>query len=367
MEVPMLDLKKQFAAIRSEMMSAIENVMDRQDFINGPEVEQLERRIAQYCECEAAVAVSSGTDALLGSLMALGIAAGDEVITTPYTFFATAGSIWRTGARPVFVDIEPDTFNIDPSRIAAALTERTRAIMPVHLFGQSADMEPILAVAGQHGLHVIEDAAQAIGATYRGMKAGAMGTVGCFSFYPTKNLGGLGDGGIVTTQDPALAQRLASLRAHGQASRYHHEWVGANFRLDTLQAAGLLVKLPRLDDWSAARRANAALYDGLFDGFEAVVTPKVREGNVSVFNHYVIRVPRRDELQAFLKQHGVGTIIYYPLSLHEQECFRSLGYQRGDFPESERAAAESLALPVYPELAREQIEYVAARVREFLA
>ena len=367
MKVPLLDLKEQFAIIRDEMMSALKAVMESQRYINGPAVEELEGRIAHYCDCAAAVGVSSGTDALLCSLMAFGIGPGDEVITTPYSFFATAGSIWRMGARPVFVDVEPDTFNISASRIPAALTKRTRAVMPVHLFGQTADVGPILQVAGEHDLLVIEDAAQAIGATCKGRRAGSMGTVGCFSFYPSKNLGGIGDGGMITTQDPELAERLKVFRNHGCASQYHHKWVGGNFRLDTLQAAGLLVKLPYLERWSAKRRANAARYNEQFDGFEPVLTPTVREGNVSVFNQYVIRVPRRDELQAFLKRHGIGTAVYYPLSLHEQECFRPLGYGRGDFPESERAAAETLTLPIYPELTDEQIAYVAAKIKEFLA
>jgi dTDP-4-amino-4,6-dideoxygalactose transaminase len=291
----------------------------------------------------------------------------DEVITSPYTFFATAGSIWRVGAKPVFVDIEPDTFNIDATQIEPAVTEHTKAIMPVHLFGQMADMDPILQIARKHGLAVIEDGAQAIGATYKGRKAGSLGTTGCFSFFPSKNLGGLGDGGMVTTQDERLADRLMQCRNHGSKPKYFHKWVGGNFRLDTLQAAGLLVKLKHLEDWSARRRANAARYDEQLAGFEPVVTPKVADGNVSIYNQYVIRVPRRDELQAFLKESGIGTAVYYPLSLHEQECFRQLGCRTGDFPVSEQAARESLAIPIYPELSEEQIAYVVGKIKEFLS
>lgn len=365
MNVPLLDLKAQYAAIKDEMLAAISAVMDSQYFINGPAVGELEKQVAAYSGCNFGVGVSSGTDALLCSLMALGIGQGDEVITTPYTFFATAGSIWRTGARPVFVDIDPATFNIDARLVARAVTVRTKAIMPVHLFGQLAEMEPIMDIARRHKLMVIEDAAQAIGASRNGRKAGAFGDVGCFSFFPSKNLGGLGDGGMIVTQDAALAERLAIFRNHGSKPKYYHKWVGGNFRLDTIQAAGLIVKLKHLDDWSARRRANAARYDELLAGVPDVVTPKVAPGNVSIFNQYVIRVPKRDELQAFLKQQSIGTEIYYPVSMHEQECFRPLGYARGDFPESERAAAETLALPIYPELTDEQIAYVAGKIRQF--
>ncbi len=365
MQVPLLDLKAQYATIKDEMLPAVEAVMASQYFINGPEVKELEAQVAAYSGCKAAVGVSSGTDALLAALMALGIGPGDEVITTPYTFFATAGSIWRTGARPAFVDIEPDTFNIDAAKIAAAVTDKTKAIMPVHLFGQVAEMDPIRAVAKKRDLYVIEDAAQAIGAEYKGRRAGSIGTVGCFSFFPSKNLGGMGDGGMIATQDAELVDRLTQCRNHGSKPKYYHKWVGGNFRLDTIQAAGLIVKLRHLDDWSAGRRANAARYNELFADFEPVVTPAVRDYNVSIYNQYVIRVPRRDELQAFLKGRDVGTAIYYPLSLHQQECFASLGCKKGDFPESERAAAESLALPIYPELTDEQISYVADTIKEF--
>ncbi|MCJ7543811.1 MAG: DegT/DnrJ/EryC1/StrS family aminotransferase [Phycisphaerae bacterium] len=373
MNVPLLDLKAQYAAIRQDILRAVEGVMDTCQFIHGPQVKELEEAIARYCGCAAAVGVSSGTDALLCALMALevgqplpGGSAGAEVITTPYTFFATAGSIWRVGARPVFVDIDAGTYNIDPSKIEAAVTERTRAIMPVHLFGQVADMDPIMAVAQKHKLHVIEDAAQSIGSTYKNRKAGSIGTVGCFSFFPSKNLGCLGDGGMVVTQDPVLADRLAQMRNHGAKPKYYHKRVGGNFRLDTIQAAALLVKLPYLDGWSQARRRNAAQYDRLLAGYAPVKTPVIRAECQSIYNQYVIRVPQRDALQAFLKQEGIGTEIYYPVSMHQQECFAALGYKGGDFPESERAARETLALPIYAELTGEQIEYVVCKIRQFL-
>jgi dTDP-4-amino-4,6-dideoxygalactose transaminase len=365
MQVPLLDLKAQYQTLRTEMQHAVLAVLDDQQFINGPQVLELEKQIAEYCRCRCATAVSSGTDALLASLMALGLGPGDQVITTPYTFFATAGSIWRSGAKCVFVDIEPDTFNLDPRRVEAAITPHTRAIMPVHLFGQMADMDPIMSLAEKHKLHVIEDAAQAIGATQHGRHAGSLGTVGCFSFFPSKNLGGLGDGGMITTQDPILDAKLKIHRDHGQNPRYYYHVIGGNFRLDTIQAAGLLVKLRHLEQWSAARRANAQRYDRLLQGVPDVRTPVIRPYNVSVINQYVIRAERRDALQEHLKQHGIGTAIYYPLSLHEQACFAPLGYRRGDFPHSERAAAESLALPVYPELTEQQLEYVARTIRGF--
>ncbi|NQU76995.1 MAG: DegT/DnrJ/EryC1/StrS family aminotransferase [Planctomycetes bacterium] len=368
MKVPLLDLKAQYATIKDEILPVVLAVMDSQWFIHGPSVKELEKLIASYSGCAAGVGVSSGTDALLCSLMALGVGPGDEVITTPFTFFATVGSIWRTGAKPVFADIEPDTFNIDPAKITAAVTDKTKAIIPVHLFGQMARMDPIMALADAHGLAVVEDAAQSIGATHKGLKAGSIGTTGCFSFYPSKNLSGLGDGGMIVTQSEALAKQLATLRNHGQTSTYKHKWVGGNFRLDSLSAAALVVKLAHLDEWSAKRRANAARYDKLFAGFDAIRTPTVRQGNVSVHNQYVIRVPqRRDELKDFLTSHDIHTAVYYPLCLHEQECFASLGYKRGDFPISEQAADEVLALPIYPELTDEQIKFVADKTMEFLA
>jgi len=365
-QVPLLDLKAQYATIRSEIAAAVDDVLESQYFINGPAVAELESQIGAHCGCRCAVGVSSGTDALLCVLMALDIGSGDEVITTPYTFFATAGSIWRSGARPVFVDIEPRTFNIDPARLEAAVTARTKAIMPVHLFGQMADMDTVMAVAEKHGLQVIEDACQAIGAQQHGRKAGSIGTAGCFSFFPSKNLGGLGDGGMIVAQDDELGERFRAFRQHGGTTRYQHTWVGGNFRLDTLQAAGLLVKLKYLDGWSQRRRDNAARYDELLADCAAVTTPVVADGNVSIFNQYVIRVPRRDDLKAHLTEQGIGNAVYYPVSLHEQDCFSELGCRRGDFPESERAAQETLALPVYPELTDEQIAHVATTVTNFL-
>ncbi len=368
MKVPMLDLKSQYMLIREEIRAAVDRVMDSQQYINGPDVRRLEEAIAAYCGCKRGVGMSSGTDALLCSLMALGIGSGDEVICPPFTFFATAGSIARTGARPVFVDIEPDTFNIDPALIERAITPRTKAIMPVHLFGQCADMDPILAVARQHHLQVIEDAAQAIGARYDGRAAGSMGTLGCLSFYPSKNLSGLGDGGMILTQNAELADQCLVFRDHGMKPRYYHHFVGGNFRLDSLQAAGLLVKLKYLAGWARRRAENARLYDGLFAGCAAVTCPRIRPGNVCVFNQYTIRVrSRRNELQKYLQDNGVGSMIYYPVCLHEQECFRHLGYKRGDFPESERAAEAVLSLPVYPELTPKQIEFVAGRIRAFFS
>jgi dTDP-4-amino-4,6-dideoxygalactose transaminase len=366
MQVPLLDLKAQYKTIREEIRVAIDKVLESQYFINGPEVKQLEEAVAGYSGCRRAVGVSSGTDALLCSLMALSIGPGDEVITTPYTFFATTGSIWRTGAKPVFVDIEPETFNINPAGIEKKITKNTKAIMPVHLYGQCAEMDPILAIAKKHNLFVIEDAAQSIGAVYRGRKAGSMGTVGCLSFFPSKNLGGLGDGGMILTQDDVLADRFAMFRNHGMNPKYYHKFVGGNFRLDSIQAAGLLVKLKYLDDWSEKRRQNAAVYNELFHGLAGVVTPVVRPYNASIYNQYILRVgPKRNDLLDYLKENGIGVEIYYPVCMHEQECFKSLGHTSGDFPESEKAAAETLALPIYPELTTEQIRYVAGKIREF--
>ncbi len=365
MKVPLLDLKAQYASLRAPMLAAVTEVLDSQQFINGPAVKELEAEVAAYSGCGRAVGVSSGTDALLCALMTLGIGPGDEVITTPYSFFATAGCIARTGARPVFVDLDPATFNLDPRAIEARVTGKTKAIMPVHLFGQMADMDAVMAVAAKHGLLVIEDAAQAIGATWQGRAAGSIGTVGCFSFFPSKNLGGLGDGGMIVTQDKDLAEKLEVFRNHGSKPKYHHHYVGGNFRLDTIQAAGLLVKLRHLDGWSAKRRENAARYDAHFAEVSAVRRPTVRAGAVSIYNQYVIRAERRDALQAFLKESGIGTEVYYPISLHEQECFKDLGHKKGDFPHSEEAARTSLALPIYPELSEDQIAYVAAQVRAF--
>jgi len=366
--VPLLDLKAQYAAIRGEVRAALEPVLESQHFILGPEVEALEAELAAYCGCRFAVGVSSGTDALLLALMALEIGPGDEVITSPFTFFATAGCIHRVGARPVFADIEPEGFNLDPARVAAAVTAKTRAIIPVHLFGQCAEMDAISEVAGRHKLAVIEDAAQAIGAEYRGRRAGAMGAAGCFSFFPSKNLGGFGDGGMVTTGDPGLAARLRVLRNHGAEPKYYHKLIGGNFRLDALQAAVLRVKLRHLEAWSAARQENAARYRRLLAA--AAPAGKVRlppelPGRRHIYNQFCIRVERRDALRAHLAARKVGHEVYYPVPLHLQECFAGLGYKPGSLPESERAAAEALALPIYPELTAAQQQYVVASIAGF--
>lgn len=364
MKVPLLDLKAQHATIRDEVLAAVAEVLDSQVCILGPKVAELEQRVAALSGCRFAVGVSSGTDALLASLMALGIGAGDEVITTSFTFFATAGCIARAGARPVFVDIDPRTYNIDPSKIEAAVTDRTRAIIPVHLFGQMCDMDPIMEIAARRSLYVIEDAAQAISASYRGRKAGSIGTAGCFSFFPSKNLGAAGDGGMIVTNDAALRERLVAMRAHGSRPKYYHKFVGGNFRLDPLQAAVLLVKLPHLETWSEARRHNAALYSQAFAG-SAVETPWISPECVSVFNQYVIRVAERDGLMRALKEEGIGTEVYYPQPMHRQECFAA-GKCRsaGSLQESEAAAKSVLALPVYPELTAEMLSFVASAVLE---
>ena len=366
MQVPLLDLKAQYAAIKDEVLAKINEVLDSQRCIGGPMVEELEKAIAQVCGCRYAVGVSSGTDALLASLMSLGIGPGDVVITTPFTFFATAGSIARLGAVPVFVDIDPKTFNINPALIEPAITAKTKAIMPVHLFGQMADMDPIMQLAGQTSLAVIEDAAQAISATYKGKKAGQMGTCGCFSFFPSKNLGGIGDGGMVVTNDEKLHHQLFIMRNHGMEPKYYHHCIGGNFRLDPIQAAALLVKLPHLDDWSNARRQNAAYYNKKFRN-SVVQTPFIAEDCVSIYNQYVIRVPRRDALVKHLQSKGIGCEIYYPVPLHLQKCFAYLGKGPGSFPEAEKASREVLALPIYPELTNEMKDYVVQTILDFLS
>jgi dTDP-4-amino-4,6-dideoxygalactose transaminase len=361
MEVPLLDLKAQYATIKDEVLAAVAEVLESQVCIGGPKVAELERKIAAISDCTFAVGVSSGTDALLCSLMALGIGPGDEVITTPFTFFATAGSIARTGATPVFVDIDPRTYNINPELIGMAVTSRTKAIMPVHLFGQMCDMDPIMEAAGKHGLHVVEDAAQSVTATYKGRKAGSIGTCGCFSFFPSKNLGGAGDGGMIVTNDEALCRRMTLLRNHGAEPKYFHSYIGGNFRLDALQAAILLVKSSHLDEWSEARRRNARYYNGRFAESQAG-TPFVREDCSTIYNQYVVRVPQRDALLAYLKASSVGAEVYYPLPMHLQPCFAHLGYRKGAFPLAELAAQEVLALPCYPELTIEMREHVAETV-----
>lgn len=375
MRVPLLDLKAQYATIKSEVDAAIAEVMESQHFILGPKVEECEKAVAQYSGCSHGIGVSSGSDALLACLMAEGIGRGDEVITTPYTFFATAGAIARVGATPVFVDIDPVTYNIDASRIASQVTSKTRAIIPVHLYGQMADMNAVMSVAEKHGLIVIEDAAQAIGAEYDGRRAGSIGHYGCFSFFPSKNLGAAGDGGMIVTNDAQRAERLKTLRGHGSKPKYYHKMIGGNFRLDALQAAIVSAKLPHLDDWTAARQRNAKRYDQLFD--EAGVTATVHGSSLvilpavvadrHIFNQYVIRISRRDELQAALKAQGVGTEVYYPVPMHLQECFADLGHGVGAFPESEKAANHTLALPVYPEVTEPQARHVVSCIREFVS
>jgi dTDP-4-amino-4,6-dideoxygalactose transaminase len=367
MNVPLLDLRAQFQTIRGEVMAAVERVFESQHFILGPEVEAFERDAAEYCRIKHAIGCGSGSDALLLALTALGVGPGDEVVTASFSFFATAGSIARLGARPVFVDISPDDFNVDPNLIERAITPRAKAILPVHLFGQCAEMDAIREVADRHNLPVVEDAAQAIGAGYCERRAGAMGAVGCFSFFPSKNLGGAGEGGLMTTDDDDLAEKLRLLRVHGMRPKYYHKVVGANSRLDALQAAVLGVKLKYLDRWSDARRRNAEHYDKLFAeaGVEEVTTPAVRPNRRHIFNQYTIRCSRRDELMDFLKRRGVGSEIYYPAPLHLQECFASLGYKPGDLPATERASRECLSLPIYPELTEEMRQYVVEKIAEF--
>jgi dTDP-4-amino-4,6-dideoxygalactose transaminase len=369
MNVPLLDLQAQYASLRDEMRPVIERVLESQRFVLGDEVRRLESSVAEYCEARFAVGCASGSDALLLALMALDIKPGDEVVTTPFSFFATGSCIARLGARPVFVDINPATYNLDVSQVADAVTLRTKAIIPVHLYGQCAEMDPLLALGERQGIPVIEDAAQAIGATEHGRRAGSMGVLGCFSFYPTKNLGGAGDGGIITTNDEQLQQRLKRLRAHGGITEYMHTEVGINSRLDELQAAVLNVKLPYLDTWSNERAQRAAVYSQLLQeadlSFE-LTTPFVRPDCRHIFHQYVIRVPRhRDALMDHLKERGVGTKVYYPVPLHLQDCFAYLGYKNGAFPEAERAAAETFALPAYPELSEAQQVYVVESIRSF--
>ncbi|MBW1916916.1 MAG: DegT/DnrJ/EryC1/StrS family aminotransferase [Deltaproteobacteria bacterium] len=381
MHVPLLDLKAQYQAIKEELQAALTEVLESQQFILGPKVEELENQIAAYSGCRYGVGVSSGTDALLISLMALNIGPGDEVVTTPYTFFATAGAIARVGARPVFVDIDPVTFNIDPDKLAQLLAQvrnqgewRVKALLPVHLFGQCADMQPIMALAQDYGLKVIEDAAQAIGAEYPWpqsdgtvvvKRAGSMGDAGCFSFFPSKNLGGLGDGGMVVTNDPDLYEKLKILRVHGSQPKYYHKIIGGNFRLDALQAAALLVKLRYLDGWTASRQANARRYNELLEGQEVITPTAVYQHfgkklpHYHIYNQYVVRLDRRDEVKAQLAKAGIGTEIYYPVPLNKQECFAYLGCKDEDFPEAHQAAGRTLALPIYPEVAAEALEKVA--------
>ena len=364
MQVKLLDLQAQYAGkMRDEIRAAIDDVCDRQALILGPAVSNFEANLARYCGVKHAVGVTSGTDALLVSLMALDVGPGDEVICPTFTFFATAGCVARLGAKPVFVDIDPATFNVDPAAVAKAITPKTKAIIPVHLFGQMADMEAVLAVAGE--IPVIEDAAQAIGATRHGRPACSMGRLGCLSFYPTKNLGAFGDAGAVCTDDDALADRLRLLREHGMRPRYHYREVGGMFRIAAIQAAVLDVKLRYLDGWHAARRRNAAVYDEMLAG-TGVVTPRVSSGNQTVYNQFVVRIPAdvadRDAVRQRLADAGVGTEVYYPFPLHTQPCFADLGYRTGDFPRAERSCREVLALPIYAELPADQLRYTAEQL-----
>ena len=377
MKVPLLDLKQQYQLIKAEVLEVTEEVYESQYFILGDRVEMLEKQIAAYCRCRYAVGVSSGTDALLISLMAADIGPDDMVITTPYSFFATAGSIARTGARPVFVDIDPETYNISPQGVESVMSsmstserKKVKAMIPVHLYGQCAEMDQLLTLAGQYDLVVIEDAAQAIGATYREKTAGAMGAFGCFSFFPSKNLGAFGDGGIVTTPSEHYHEKLRLLRVHGSFPKYYHSLIGGNFRLDALQAAIVSVKLKYLDQWTAARRENATVYRRLFEdaGLTKRIKLPVEKEAGHIYNQFVIRVDaKRDDLQKHLRTAGIGTEVYYPIPLHQQRCFAYLGYATGDFPVSEQAAKQTLALPIYPELTDDQQVYVVDSIRQFYA
>lgn len=364
MKVPLLDLKAQYKTIKEKVLPAIAEVCESQHFALGPTVADFEQRIAAYCGTKYAVGVSSGTDALLVSLMALDIKTGDEVITTPFTFFASAGSIARLGGKPVFVDVLSDSFNIDPSAIEAKITKRTKAIMPVHLFGQLAQMESITKTARKHGLAVVEDAAQAIGAVRKGENCGSLGDLGCFSFYPTKNLSAYGDGGAVVTSDEDLAKRLRILRDHGQDPRYFYKMIGGNFRLDAIQASVLNVKLEYIDRWNDARRKIAGKYDSILAG-SPVTVPHIDAGNTSVYHQYTILAPKRDDLQKFLAENEVGSAIFYPKPLHLQQCFEGLGYRQGDFPVTEELCEKVLSLPIYPEMTDDQVELVAASILKF--
>jgi dTDP-4-amino-4,6-dideoxygalactose transaminase len=387
MQVPLLDLKPQYRALKAEIDAAIERVCDAQAFILGPGVRELESAVAAYSGCTHGIGMSSGTDALLAALMALDIGAGDAVITSPYTFFATAGTIARAGARSLFVDIDPATFNLSPAAVERLLREdcerrdgrlvhratgtTVRALMPVHLYGQMAEMTPLMALAREFGLRVIEDAAQAIGAADGDKRrACSIGDIGCLSFFPTKNLGAFGDAGMCVTNDAALAAKLAMVRVHGMEPKYYHQLVGGNFRLDEIQAVVLSIKLQHLDAWTLGRQENACFY---FDAFEraglkgTVTLPAALPGVRHIYNQFVVRFPQRDALKKYLGECGVGSEIYYPVPLHQQQCFAPLGYATGDFPESERAAAETLALPIFPELSREQLQYVVDCIAHFYA
>ncbi len=387
MKVPLLDLKGQYSSIKDEARRAIDDVCDSQNFILGPQVKELEEAVASYSDAGYGIGVSSGTDALLISLMALDVSYGDTVLTTPYTFFATGGVISRLGARPVFIDIDPDDYNIDTVKLRLAMEKaikkgnKPKVVIPVHLYGQCADMDPIIKAASEYDIKVVEDAAQAIGAEYKGRRAGSMGYIGCFSFFPSKNLGGFGDGGMVVTNDKQMAEKITILRVHGSSPKYYHKIMGGNFRLDTLQAAVVSVKLKHLDSWTIMRQKNAERYNELFKNtglfnpekvsgssvskINPVSLPLVKYGNRHIYNQYIIRAWKRDELRKFLSDNEIGTEIYYPLPLHLQECYAYLGYKEGDFPHAEKAAQETLALPIFPELTADQQAYVVSKIAEF--
>jgi dTDP-4-amino-4,6-dideoxygalactose transaminase len=362
MNVPFLDLKRQYVPIKEELDQAVFSVLSHTKFIMGPEVKALEQKVVEYCGTKFAVGVASGTDALLLSLRACGVGPGDEVITTGFSFFATAGVITRLGAVPVYVDIDPDTYNMAPDRIKKKITSKSKAIMPVHLYGQCADMDPIMEIAKKHNLKVVEDAAQAIGSKYKGRKAGNLGDFGCFSFFPSKNLGAAGDGGMVVTNDPDMAELLGILRVHGAKPKYYHSVVGYNSRLDTIQAAMLMVKLKYLDEWTEKRREHAKVYNEAFKGLD-IVTPQEEDFNYHIYNQYTIAVKNRDRLREVLKENQIGHDVYYPVPLHLQECYKSLGYKNGDLPVTERKSGEVISIPIYPELTSEEQNFVIQTIK----
>jgi len=372
--VPLLDLKLQYAGLREEMQKSLNEVLESQYFIGGPAIAELEKIIAQYSGVDCAIGMSSGTDALIAALLALDITRSPcsnepapEVIVPSFTFFASAGSVWRSGARPVFADINEDTFNVSVESIESKITERTKAIMPVHLYGQCADMESIMTLAKKHNLAVIEDACQSIGAQRNGKRAGSFGDAGCFSFFPTKNLGGVGDGGMSICSDKSLGDKMRQVRNHGMEPRYYHKFVGGNFRLDTIQAAALIIKTKHLEKWHSMRQRNAEFYLNALKDVNEILLPKTDKGNVHIYNQFVIRTPKRNECISFLKERGITCEIYYPMPLHLQECFVSLGYKQGDFPVSEKIAQDCLALPIFPELNEGQLQYVVNSLKDFLA
>ncbi|AOV08781.1 DegT/DnrJ/EryC1/StrS family aminotransferase [Sporosarcina ureilytica] len=367
MRIPMLDLSEQYSKIKDEVLSKLDEVMSSSQFILGSHVKQVENDIAEMSKTNHGIGVGNGSDAIHIALQAAGVSEGDEVITTSFTFFATAGSIARANAKPVFVDIDPVTFNIDPSKIEAAITEKTKAIIPVHLYGQMADMDLIMEIANKHNLHVIEDAAQAIGSTYKGKQVGEMSSAATYSFFPTKNLGAYGDGGMIVSNNDEIAEQARVIRVHGSKPKYHHHMLGYNSRLDELQAAVLNVKLPHLSTWSENRRTHANYYTEKLNDLvgDFVIMPNEVEGNYHVFHQYTLRVKKRDELQAFLKEQGIATMIYYSIPLHLQPVFKDLGYKEGDLPETEKAAEQALSLPMFPELKQEQQDYVIEKIAEF--